>query len=201
MSKRFQKNFDRLVLFRYFTLWNDSFGLAYLTINEVSAKPMYFLASPSLLRKSFEKGRLTYIRDSTCNRELKRKLQQVLFERAMLRPCAQNHGSQITTKTTTSMKIAVRQMMLGRQAACMCVSVDSSHGTVHTMSTSIPVHLIGYTDLFFFDMNYRVVFGGWFIFGVDLYSGKCSIYIYIYIYTQIDYFAPLLHVWSSTLLG
>ena len=28
---------------------------------------------------------------------------------------------------TTKMKIAMRQMMLGRQTACMCVSVDSSH--------------------------------------------------------------------------
>ena len=51
-----QKRFDRSVLFRYFSLWNDSFGLAYLTFNEVSAKPMYFLASFSLRRKSFEKG-------------------------------------------------------------------------------------------------------------------------------------------------
>ena len=49
----------------------------------------------------------------------------------------------------SSMKIAVRQMVLGRQAACMCVSVDSSHETVHIMSTSIPVQLIGYMDLFF----------------------------------------------------
>ena len=68
----------------------------------------------------------------------------------MRRPCAQNYGSRITTKTTTSMKIAVRQMMLGRQAACICVSVDSSHETVHIMSTSVPVRLIGYMDLFFF---------------------------------------------------
>ena len=81
---------------------------------------MYFLASPSLRRKSFGKGRLTYIRDSTCNRELKRKLHQVLFEGAMRRPCGPNYGSQITMKTT-SVKIAVRQIMLGRQAACMCL--------------------------------------------------------------------------------
>ena len=176
MSESFQKCFDRSVLFRYFSLLNDSLGLAYLTLNEVSAKPMYFLASPSSRRKSFEKGRLTYIRDSAYNRELKRILQQVLFDRAMRHPCAQNYGSRITTKTTTSMKIAARQMMFGGQAACMCVSVDSSHGTVHNMSTNIPVHLIGYMDLFLFDLNYRVVFGGRLIFGVDLYSGKCSIY-------------------------
>ena len=125
MSERFQKCFDRSVLFRYFSLLNDSLGLAYLTLNEVSAKQISFLASPSSRRKSFEKGRLTYIRDSTSNRELKPKMQQFLFERAMRRPGAQNYGSRITTKTTTSMKIAVRQMMLGRQEACMCVSVDS----------------------------------------------------------------------------
>ena len=125
------------MLFRYISLWNDSLGLAYLTLNEVSAKSIYFLVSPSLRRKSFEKGWLTYIRDSTYNRELKRKLQQVIFEGAMRRPCGQNYWSRITTKTTTSMKIAVRQIMLRRQAACMCVSVDSSHGTVHIMSTSI----------------------------------------------------------------
>ena len=146
MSERFQKCFDKSVLLRYFSLWDDSLGLAYLTLNEVSAKPMYFLSSSSLRRKSFEKGRLTYIRDSTYNREFKRKLQQVLFERAMRRPCAQNYGSRITTKTTASMKIAVRQMVLGRQAACMRVSVDSRHETVlevHIMSTSIPVQLRG----------------------------------------------------------
>ena len=68
----------------------------------------------------------------------------------MRRLSAQNYGGRKTTKTTMSMKIAVRQMMLGRQAANMCVSVDSSHGTVHIVSTSIPVHLIGYTDLLFF---------------------------------------------------
>ena len=83
VSERFQKCFDRSVLFRYFSLWNDSLGLAHLTLNEVSAKPMYFLASPSLRGISFEKGRLTYIRDSIYNRELKRKLQLVLFERAV----------------------------------------------------------------------------------------------------------------------
>ena len=71
VSERYQKCFDSIVLFRYFSLWNDSLGLAYLTFNEVSAKPMYFLASPSLRRKSFGKGWLTYIRDSTYNRELK----------------------------------------------------------------------------------------------------------------------------------
>ena len=148
--ERFQKCFDRSVLFRYFSLWNDSFGLAYLALNEASTKPMYFLASPSSRRKSFEKRRLTYIRDSTYNRELKRKLQQVLFECTMRRPCAQNYRSRKTTKTTTGMKIAVRQRMLGQQAIRMCVSVDSSHGTVHIMSTNIPVHLIGYTDFFLF---------------------------------------------------
>ena len=72
MSERFQKRVGRSVLFRYFSLWNDSLGLAYLTLNEVSAESMYFLASPSLRRKSFEKGRLTYIRDSTYNRKFKR---------------------------------------------------------------------------------------------------------------------------------
>ena len=77
----------------------------------------------------------------------------------MRRPCAQNSGIRITTKTTTSMKIAA---MLGRQAAYMCVSVDSSHETVHIMSTSSRVHLIL----------------GWY-FGVGLYSGKCSIIIII----------------------
>ena len=77
----------------------------------------------------------------------------------------------------TSMKIAVRQMILGRQAACMCVSVENSHGTVHIMSTSIRVHLRGYMDLFIYYMNYQVVFGGQLIFEVDLYSGKCSIYV------------------------
>ena len=40
-----------------------------------------------LVGKSFENGRLTY------NREIKRKLQQVLFEGAMRRPCGQNYGS------------------------------------------------------------------------------------------------------------
>ena len=45
LSERFQKCFDKSVLFRYFSLWNDRFGLTYLTLNEVSAKPMYFLAS------------------------------------------------------------------------------------------------------------------------------------------------------------
>ena len=99
----------------------------------------------------------------------------------MQRSCAQNCGSRITTKTTTSMKIAVRQMMLGGQAACICVSADSSHETVHIMSTSTPVRLIGYIDLFLFYINYRVVFGGRLIFGVDLYSGKCK-YIYTYIH-------------------
>ena len=143
--------FDKSVLFRYFSLCNDSFGLAYLALSVDSAKPMYFLASPSLRRKLFENGRLTYIQDSTDHRELKRKLQQILYERAMRRLWAQNHGSRITTKTTTCMEIAVRQMMLGRQAACMCVSVNSSNGTVHIMSTSIPVYLIGYTVLFFFN--------------------------------------------------
>ena len=150
MSGGFQKCFDRSALFRYSSLWDDSLGLAYFTLNEVSAKPMYFLASPSLRKKSFEKGWLTYIRDSTHNRELKRNLQQVPFEGAIRRPCAQNYGSRITMKTTTSMNIAVRQMMLGRQRACMCVLVDSSHETVYIMPMSIPVHLIGYMDLFLF---------------------------------------------------
>ena len=105
----------------------------------------------------------------------------------MRRLWVQNHGTRITTKTatktTTSMKIAVRQMMLGRQAACMCVSVDSSYGTVHIMSTSIPVHLIGYTDLFFFYMNYLVVFGvGSYSESTYTREDAVDVHIYIYIY-------------------
>ena len=158
-------------------------GLAYFTLNEVSAKLMYFLASLSLRRILFEEVLLTYIRNSTYNRELKRKLQQVLFERAMRRPCAQNHGSRITTKTTTSMKIAMRPMMLGRQAACMCVSVDSSYGTVHIMATSIPVHLIGYTDLLTFLHEFSCGIWGSACIWSRLIFGKTQyIYIYIYIY-------------------
>ena len=65
--------------------------------------------------------------------------------------------------------------MLGRQAACVCVSVDNSYGIVRIMSTSIPVHLIGYTDLSLFH-ELSGGFWGRLIFGVDLYSGKCSIY-------------------------
>ena len=38
-----------------FSLWNDSLGLAYLTSNEVSAKPNYFLASPSLRKNRLKK--------------------------------------------------------------------------------------------------------------------------------------------------
>ena len=140
---------------------------------------MYFLASPSLRRKSFEKGRLTYTRDSIYNLELKRKLQHVLFERAMRRPCAQNYGSRITTKTTMSMKITVRQMMLGRQAACMCVSVDSRHETVHIMSTSIPVHLIGYTDLFFLHELSGGIWGSALIYSEWTYIRENAVYIHI----------------------
>ena len=77
------------------------------------------------------------------------------------------------------MKIAVGQMMFGGIAACMCVWVDSSHGTVHIMSTSIPAHLIGYT--FSFLHEFAVVFGG------DLYSESTyirenAIYIHTYIH-------------------
>ena len=116
--------------------WRISLSMRYL-LNQCTSW-YHFLYVENRLKKK----RLTYIRDSTYNRELKRKLQQVLFGGAMRRPCAPNHGSRITTKTT-SMKIAVRQMMLGRQAAGMCVSVDTSLRTVYIMSTSIPVHLIG----------------------------------------------------------
>ena len=96
----------------------------------------------------------------------------------MLCPCAQNLGSRTTTKTTTSIKIAVRQK-IGRQAACMCVSVDISHRTVHVHKYSCTSNRIHGPFLFY--MNYRVVLGGRHIFGVDLYSGKCSIYTYTYI--------------------
>ena len=169
-------------MFRYRSLWNDSLGLTYLTLNEVAAKPMYFLASPSLRRKSFEKGWLTYIRDSTYNRELRRKLQHVLFERAMRRPCVQYNGSRITTKTTTSMKIAVEQMMLGRQAACICVSVDSSHETVHILSRSIPVHLIGYMDPFFLHELSGGTWASAYIRSRLIFGKMQYIYIYIYLY-------------------
>ena len=64
--------------------------------------------------------------------------------------------------------------MFGGIAACMCVSVDSSHGTVHIMSTSIPVHLIGYT--FSFLHEFSVAFGGRLIFGKMQF-----IYIYIHL--------------------
>ena len=59
----------------------------------------------------------------------------------------------------------MKQMMLGRRATCMCVSVDSSRETVRIMYTSIPVHLIGHMDLFFFlhelsaYIRIRLIFG------------------------------------------
>ena len=72
--------------------------------------------------------------------------------------------------------MAMRQMMLGRQGACTCVSVDSSHEkcTYHILKYSCKFN--GIQRPFLLYMNLRVVFfflgGGRLIIGVGLYSGK-----------------------------
>ena len=103
----------------------------------------------------------------------------------MRRPCEPNHGIRITTKTTTSIKIAVRQMMLGRQAACSVgISRHQSWNcTYHVHKYSCTSNRIDGPFLLY--MNCLVVFWGRLIFGVDLYSGKCSLYTYIYTYKKV----------------
>ena len=119
---------------------------------------------------SFEKVGSTYIRDSTYNRELSRKSQQVLFERSTQRLCAQNRGSRKTTMTTTTrMKMPMRQLMLNRQTACMRVSVNSSHDNCTYHNHKYLCKVNGIQRLFLFYMNLQVAF--W---GVHLYSGKYS---------------------------
>ena len=76
--------------------------------------------------------------------------------------------------------------MLGRQASCMCASVDSSHGTVHIMSTSLPVHLIGYTDLFYLHELLGGIWGSAYIWSRLIFGKMQDIYIYIYIYIFIN---------------
>ena len=64
--------------------------------------------------------------------------------------------------------MAMRHMILGRQAACMCVSVDSSHENC-SYHPQIRVNLMEYRDLFFL---HEYSGGIWVGVGVDLYSGK-----------------------------
>ena len=71
---------------------------------------------------------------------------------------------------TTRRKMAMRQMMLGRQAACMCVSVDSSHGSCTYLIHKHSSKFNGIQRLLLFYMNLQVVF--WGRGEVDLYSGK-----------------------------
>ena len=59
-----------------------------------------------------------------------------------------------------SMKIAMRQMLFGRQTACMCVSEHSSH---ENCSYHIHKYLRKFNGIqrpFLFYMNLQVVFGG-----------------------------------------
>ena len=102
-------------------------------------------------KKRLKKWGSTYIQDSTYNREFHENRNK-FYLRA-------TRGNQKTMKTTRR-KIAVRQMMLGRQAACMCVSVDSSHGscTYHIHKHSSKFN--GIQRLLLFYMNLQVVFWG-----------------------------------------
>ena len=56
--------------------------------------------------------------------------------------------------------MAMRQMMPGRQTACMCVSVDSSHENCSYHSHKYSCKFNGIQRPFFFYMNLQVVFGG-----------------------------------------
>ena len=67
----------------------------------------------------------------------------------------------------------VRQMMLGRQTACMCVSVDSSHENCSYHIQKYSCKFNGIQRPFLFYMNLQVALGGGggrLIFEVDLYS-------------------------------
>ena len=73
--------------------------------------------------------------------------------------------TKIAEKTTTRMKIAMRQMTLGRQTACMCVSLDSSHENCSYHIHKYSCKFNGIQRPFLFYMNLQVVLGGGLIFG------------------------------------